>query len=164
MNIRKTRFEDLGALLEIYEEARSFMRNNGNPKQWGDAHPAKAILENDITKGISYVLEDSGAILAVFCFFVGHEPSYDKIEGGAWLNDKPYGVIHRIASSGKVKGSGVFCINWCLEQCGNLRIDTHRDNAPMQSALKKTGFVYCGIINVPTASHTERLAFQKCLI
>lgn len=29
----------------------------------------------------------------------------------------------------------------------HLRIDTHRDNAVMQKAINKAGFVYCGIIH-----------------
>ena len=43
----------------------------------------------------------------------------------------------------------------------NLKIDTHRDNYPMQKSLKKNGFEYCGIIYL--ADGNERLAFQKSI-
>ena len=79
---------------------------------------------------------------------------------GQWLNDKPYGVIHRIASDGKTKGIGSFCVNWVVSQCGNVRIDTHRDNVVMQNMLKKNGFQYCGIIHIENGE--ERLAYQRC--
>lgn len=44
---------------------------------------------------------------------------------------------------------------------GNVRIDTHRDNQPMQALLKKCGFAYCGRIFL--ADGSERIAFQKTL-
>ena len=48
---------------------------------------------------------------------------------------------------------------WAFGQCGNLKIDTHRDNVVMQNMLKKNGFQSCGIIHVQDGS--ERLAYQK---
>jgi hypothetical protein len=32
---------------------------------------------------------------------IGKDPTYAVIENGNWLNDEPYGVIHRIASNGR---------------------------------------------------------------
>ena len=81
------------------------------------------------------------------------------IQDGAWLNDKPYGTVHRITSQNKRKGAASFCIDWCFAKCPNLRMDTHRDNLPMQSFLKKKGFKPCGVIQVEDGS--ERIAFQK---
>jgi len=67
--------------------------------------------------------------------------------------------VHRIATGGARKGAGAFCLNWCLDQCGNLRIDTHRDNRPMRALLAKLGFVYCGVIYVEDG--TPRLAYYR---
>lgn len=64
-----------------------------------------------------------------------------------------------IAADGSTKGAGAFCLQWALAQCGNIRIDTHRDNRPMQGLLAKLGFSYCGTITI--ADGTERIAFQK---
>ena len=36
MEIRKTEQEDLDQVLALYEEARRFMRDHGNPDQWGN--------------------------------------------------------------------------------------------------------------------------------
>ena len=48
---------------------------------------------------------------------------------GNWLNDAPYGVVHRIASDGTVKGAASFCLSLrAFSQCHNLKIDTHQDN------------------------------------
>ena len=83
---------------------------------------------------------------------------YQVIEG-AWLNEEPYGVVHRITSDGTVKGAASACLTWAFGQCGNLKIDTHRANVVMQNMLKKNGFQSCGIIHVQDGS--ERLAYQK---
>ena len=43
----------------------------------------------------------------------------------------------------------------------SIRVDTHRDNLPMQRMLQKNGFIYCGIIYL--ADGKERFAFEKPL-
>ena len=159
MLIRKSTTADLAKIGEIYENAKKFMRETGNPNQWTAAHPNIDTARNDIEKGIGYVAEENGEILAVFMLSQGKDPTYAKIYDGAWLSDAPYGVIHRIAVAEQGRGIIDFCINECFAKCGNLRIDTHRDNLPMQRALLKRGFVYCGIIYLENGD--ERLAYQK---
>ena len=55
--IRPAVLADLPHILEIYAEARAFMRRTGNPNQWFDTHPAKEILLDDISKRQLYVSE-----------------------------------------------------------------------------------------------------------
>ena len=88
------------------------------------------------------------------------EPTYAVIENGTWENDHPYGVIHRLAGEGSVKGIGTYCINWCYEQCHHLRVDTHPDNQVVQRLLIKLGFKRCGIIHV-VQDNMPRIAFEK---
>lgn len=101
---------------------------------------------------------EDGTPLAVFCFTVGEEPAYRKIYDGAWLNEEPYAVIHRLGVSSHRGGVCSFCIQWCYAQHPNLRVDTHRVNRPMQGCLKKNGFTCCGIVYL--ADGSERLAYQ----
>ena len=56
------------------------------------------------------------------------------------------------------RGVAATCISWCLEKCGNIRIDTHRDNKVMQNILQKLGFTCCGVIYLENGA--ERLAYQ----
>ena len=158
MLIRKTEAADLDAVMAVYAHARDFMCESGNVSQWQDGYPTRDIIESDIKNGESFVCLQDGKISAVFMLSGVPDPTYDIIKG-AWLNHEPYGVIHRIARTGDAKGAGAFCINWCLEKTGNIRIDTHKDNAPMLKLLERLGFVYCGIIWL--AYGDERLAFQK---
>jgi hypothetical protein len=159
MQIRKTTLEDLKEVMEIYAHARSFMAQTGNPTQWGDGYPSEALIREDIRRGISYVGEADGRIEAVFVYFKGEDPTYNYIENGSWKNEAPYGVIHRIASRGTVKGSGSQCLQWGFAQCGNLKIDTHDDNVVMQHVLEKNGFEKCGRIYLEDGR--PRLAYQK---
>lgn len=151
-------------MMEIYQYAREMMAAQGNPKQWGLTHwPPEALLHQDIAHGNSYVcLDEEGTVIGTFYFVFGPdiEPTYRKITDGCWRDDSPYGVIHRIASDGSVKGVGTYCIEWAFARCGHLRIDTHGDNKGMQNLLKKLGFVHCGTIFVEEDDF-PRLAFEK---
>jgi RimJ/RimL family protein N-acetyltransferase len=162
MDIRKTKNEDIHRIMEIYEKARKYMRLNGNPTQWPDGYPSLELIKNDIKRTNSYVCVEKDEIIGTFYFGIEIENTYLKIYGGKWLNDDQYGVIHRIAVDGHQKGIASYCIDWCYEKTKNIRIDTHRDNIPMQKVLTKNGFEYCGIIYLENGD--ERIAFQKCVV
>ena len=96
--------------------------------------------------------------VGTFTLIVGEEPNYQRIENGAWHSDKPYGTIHRMASSGAAKGIAKACFAFCCEQIDYLRIDTHRENLTMQAAIQQFGFRKCGTIFVENG--TERIAYD----
>lgn len=159
MEIRIAKTSDLENIMEIYDTARRFMRVNGNPTQWAGGYPQKQVILQDIEENICHVVEHNGEAVGVFAFFIGKDKTYEKIDG-KWLDDSsPYGVIHRVASNSKAKGVFNEAVNFCLKKIKNLRIDTHRDNIVMQNAVKKNGFVRCGIII--THDGTERIAYQR---
>ena len=164
MEIRHATKQDFDRIMEIYSFARKFMAEHGNPNQWGPTcWPPEDLIHEDIRRGDSYVcLDDEGRVVGTFYYICGKdiEPTYRKIDDGDWLDDSPYGVVHRVAGDGSVKGIGSFCVNWAFEQCGHLRIDTHGDNIVMQNMLKKLGFTHCGTIYVHE-DNNPRLAFEK---
>ena len=163
MEIRKSTEQDFDRMIEIFARAREFMADHGNPRQWGSLNwPPEALIRSDITEGNSYVCIHEGRVVGTFFYIFGRdiEPSYNHILDGEWLDDSPYGVIHRIAGDGSVKGIGSFCINWVLSQCGHARIDTHGDNTVMQGLLQKLGFERRGIIHVREDSD-PRIAYEK---
>ena len=162
MEIRHSRIEDLDRIMEIYARAREFMAKAGNPHQWGDTGwPPESLIREDIGHKNSYVCLEEGRICAVFFFLAEtDDPTYRRIYEGAWKNPAPYGVVHRVASSGEVRGAGAYCIEWAFRQCGHLRMDTHGDNTVMQKLLTKLGFSYCGIIYVEE-DEWPRLAYER---
>ena len=163
MDIRNSTEADFRRIMEIYEYARRFMAENGNPNQWGPTNwPPEEVINSDIAAGDSYVCICEDKIVGTFFFTQGIdiEPTYHTIEDGTWLDDSPYGVIHRLAGDGSTKGIGSFCIEWAFRQCHHLRMDTHGDNLVMQNLLKKSGFVHCGTIYVVEDSY-PRLAYER---
>lgn len=161
IQIRKTDITEIDTLMDIFEQGKRIMRKDGNMKQWTNGYPTIEIINKDIENGNSYVcIDEQQHIIGTFAFIKGDDPTYTHIYEGAWTDDtRPYGVIHRLASTEDSKGVATACLQWCYEQIPNLRADTHRDNHILQYILKKHGFQYCGIIYLLNGD--ERLAFQK---
>lgn len=159
MNIKKATPEELPKIMQIYADARAYMRESGNPDQWGEDYPPVSLIQEDVQAGNCHVCVENGDIVGVFYFAKGEDPTYVRIYEGAWLNDRPYAVIHRIAVAKHQRGVASYCFDYCFSQCANLKIDTHRNNIPMQRSLAKNGFVRCGIIYLENGE--ERLAYQK---
>lgn len=159
MEIRKSTLSDFNEISNLYEQAREFMKTHGNPNQWGSSYPEACIIKEDIEKGRSYVCIDEDKVVGTFMYEEGADETYANIHQGKWLNDAPYAVIHRITASTEKRGVATFCLEWCFKKFKNLKIDTHKDNIPMQNLLKKNGFTECGIIYLKNGA--ERIAFQK---
>lgn len=158
LKIRSTTNNDLKEIERIFEYARQTMRDNGNPTQWGNDRPDINLVENDIENNNSYmVIDENDKAVGTFACIPGIEPTYLDIDG-AWLNDKEYVTIHRIASDGTVSGVFDCAIEFAKSFNKDIRIDTHKNNSIMLHLIRKAGFKECGIIIVDDG--TERLAFQ----
>ena len=158
MNIRQTRMEDLPTLRLIFQNARRFMAEHGNPTQWGNAAPDESLVLEDIRLGHSWVCEEDGHLYATFALVPGEDPTYAVIRG-AWKNDRPYATLHRIASTGERSGMMDEIVRFAFARYPNLRGDTHHDNLPMQKAFERNGFEECGVIWVKDG--TPRIAYCK---
>lgn len=157
MLIRKSTFADLDEIMRVYAAAKQFMDANGNPTQWIDGYPVRAMVEEDIRQGVGYVCEENG-IHGAFAFIAGDDPTYHYIEDGAWLNDEPYSTIHRVGSDGVCSGIVSAVVAYCKSVTPSLRIDTHHNNHVMQHLIEKNGFQRCGVIYVDDGS--PRIAYQ----
>lgn len=155
--VRLTGSADLDAVMRIYDEARARMRKSGNMTQWVNGYPSRDVIIKDVAEGNSYVVEKNGRVVGVFTFIVGKDPTYSVIEG-RWMNDNPYGTIHRIASADGSSGIADACLEFCKTKNVDIRVDTHADNHPMLGWIVSRGFAYCGIIHV--SDGTPRKAFQ----
>lgn len=156
--VRPTTLADLPRLLKIFAHARHFMTQAGNPNQWDENYPSEELLTEDINSGDSYVVVHNGQIEATFVLRGGTDPTYSTIYEGTWLSNRPYATIHRIASTGAVKGIFRIAMQLALRHHESIRIDTHQDNKPMQGAILKEGFHRCGLIHCWNGD--ERVAFQ----
>ena len=160
-DIRPSAAADIPRMLEIFQIAKTHMRAEGNLRQWKDYPKAEQLLA-DIEKQQSYVMLEDGEIVASFVFMLGEEPTYAYIEDGAWLNNEPYGTIHRIAGDGRHHGILRAAVDFGRRYVSNIRLDTHERNISMKNAAEKLGFFRCGTIYVSDANsdHEPRVAYQ----
>lgn len=167
LDIRKAEMSDLDRVMRVYEIAKKIMVSEGNTSQWQEGYPSRELLKEDIEKEQCFVCIDSNnyyeneedAIIGVFVL-TGAEESYENIYDGEWLDDEPYRIVHRVGSTGDVKGVGQYSIEWSVENYENIKIDTHEDNIPMQNLLDKLNFKRCGYIT-SEVDGTPRIAYQK---
>ena len=155
--IRPGKANDFNRVMEIYSFARNFMKNTGNPNQWGNNFPPEDLIREDIACERLFVFDENGVIHGSFAFILGNDPTYAHIDG-AWLSDAPYGTIHRIAGDGDRSGILTEAVDFCRQRISHLRIDTHEDNKIMQHLIEKNGFRQCGVIYIEDG--TPRIAYE----
>ena len=150
----------MAEIMKVMDAAKGIMRSSGNMHQWTDGYPSEAVILSDMEKSGGFVIEDEGKVVGYFAFLPSPEPTYSKIYEGNWLdNERPYHVVHRIASFPDVHNVFSDIMDYCFAADRNIRIDTHRNNTIMLYVIEKYGFTYCGIIYL--ASGDERLAYQR---
>ena len=158
--IQQATIADLPTILNLRDQAREIMRSYGNTFQWPDGYPREEMFVKDIEQGYSYVMmDDSGEIVGTFALIPGPDITYKVIYDGQWLDDEPYYVIHRIASTPNSHGVLDAVLDYCESTAPNIRIDTHEANIIMRKGLEKHEYQYCGIIH--RLNGDERWAFQK---
>ncbi len=157
--------EDLDQMMAMVDQAKASFKARGID-QWQKGEPDREGLAAGAAKGQIRVLEEDGRVIGMITLLEGRDPSYAKIDG-AWLNDRPYVGFHRVCVAEDLKGRGIAARLFSESEAysrslgyDDIRIDTHRNNIPMQKMLEKNGFSRCGIIFVEDG--TERIAFQKC--
>jgi GNAT superfamily N-acetyltransferase len=165
MELRKALLDDIPKIMMIIKDAQAFLKQQGID-QWQNNYPNLETITSDIQRDYGYVLLVDNRILAYGAIIKGIEPTYAMIEAGAWLNNDPYVVVHRLAVDSAHRGQKIAsCFiaetiklskKWSVY---NLRIDTHKDNVIMQKMIMNNEFSYCGIIYL--ASGDQRLAYQK---
>lgn len=159
--IRRAKLEELNKIMIVIEEAKIRMTNLGLT-QWQSNYPNKEIIKEDILGGNLFIYLIDKEIVGTMSVF-DYEETYDNIEG-KWLNVEPYKVIHRIAVSNNSYNKGIageMLIFLLKEFKKDLKIDTHKDNIPMQRLLKRLGFEYCGTTLVGDPIDPLRDCFQK---
>ncbi|ERK29388.1 GNAT family N-acetyltransferase [Clostridium intestinale] len=165
LNFRKTVESDVNNVMGVIKQAQDYFKERGI-NQWQNNYPNSDTINNDITKGHSYVLLKDEDIVATVAVSFDGESTYNNIYDGKWLTNDKYAVIHRIAVDNTYKGLGLsseiikrieeLCV---INNVHSIKVDTHRENLSMQRLLKKNNFEYCGIIYLLDGN--ERIAFEK---
>lgn len=156
--VRPATAEDLPQLAALYASARAFMRKNGNPNQWGETQPDLCRIRQDIADGQLFAVTEQGRLCGAFALVSGDDPTYCEIVG-RWPSSRPYAALHRVVSDGSARGVFAAALSFAAARHSELRVDTHADNRPMQRAILRAGFRFCGVIHV--ADGSARLAYQR---
>ena len=165
MQIRKAIPADADSIMHIFRQAQASLQRQG-VNQWQNGYPNPEIVDRDIASGNGLVCIMNSLVCAAFVLSFDYEDTYDSIYEGHWLSTGQSGVLHRMAIGDAYKGQGLgtamisHAKQICLSrEIHSIKVDTHRDNIPMQKLLGKNRFRYCGIIYL--ADGQERLAFEK---
>ena len=157
--------KDLPAITEILKMAVKRMLEQGK-QQWNENYPNETHIQADIENGTGYMLDLNGKVVAYGAVVFDGEPAYSYITG-AWLADRPYVVVHRLAVSQQQERRGLGrdflkAVEHLALSRGvdAFRVDTNYDNYAMLHLLEKSGFSYCGEIYYEKGS---RKAFEKLL-
>ena len=170
MEFIKAEAKHIDIILAMAEQATAQLKRLG-VDQWQRGYPNREAWLKDIEKGAAWLAVEEGKVLGTMSFFTEPEEAYAKIEG-AWLADAPYASLHRVCVADESKGRGVagklFEHGFTLARehgAASVRIDTHRDNVPMNRAISKAGFTYCGVIRLIGGEENgnERVAFELLL-
>ena len=163
--------EDVDRIMEIVAYARRSLRAL-NVDQWQGDYPDRATFEGDIERGELYKLMHGDDLAGFFMLSDREEPTYADITDGKWSSDAPYCVMHRSAIAEEYRGSGmsgylIKCVEELTRSHGRryVRIDTHRNNKPMQKLLRSSGYRYRGniLITGEPGHDPHRQAFEKIL-
>lgn len=165
--IRQAHPSDLSCIRQIIRAAKTLLQSR-HIDQWQDGYPDVTVLQDDIARGKGYVLETDHTIHGYFALSFEDELPYQHIENGSWLIEGPYSVLHRLALTETLRGTGAadriieFWEQQTIAQLVySLRADTHPQNLPVRHLLQQHGFKDCGIIYVRAGQ--ARHAFEKVL-
>jgi GNAT superfamily N-acetyltransferase len=135
--------------------------------QWQGKEPSRETIENDILHQRFFLLfadhqPCGGAAL------MNHEPAYDHLLEGRWLNQDSYMVVHRLFIAPAYQGRHLskMLLDQLEQQAqqklfNNLRLDTHALNQPMRGLLTRQHYHQVGKAWLPHAG--ERLVYHKVL-
>lgn len=185
---------DQSRILEIIRQAQRRMAAAGSD-QWQDGYPAPENIAADLARGYGHVIcraaatedrtteaaispaehsadvtpqaADAQEVIAYGAVVFDGEPAYEALEGGRWLSDRPYVVVHRLAVADEALGCGIGTeffhrVERLARRQGvtSFRVDTNFDNRRMLRLLAREGFTRCGKVHYRSG---EREAFEKLL-
>ena len=165
-NFRKATGIEIPKIWEIIQQA-IVRRKNDESQQWQDGYPNENVIEQDIAKGIGYVLTDDETIVGYTAILINDEPAYNDLKGN-WLTNGDFVVVHRLAISEEYIGKGLaqkifLCTEYIATENNifSIKVDTNFDNIPMLKIFEKLGYTYCGEVSFRGSA---RKAFEKELL
>jgi GNAT superfamily N-acetyltransferase len=164
-NFIKANTIDSGPIWEILKDAILRRKKDGS-NQWQDGYPNPESVQNDIEKGVGFVLTENETIIGYCAILINDEQEYAKILG-KWLTNVDFVVFHRVAIAETHLGKGMAKLLFTFieefakdNNINSIKADTNFDNGAMLSLFDKSGYVYCGEVHF---RGSPRKAYEKVL-
>ena len=164
-NYRKATIDEITPIWKILQDAILRRKKDGS-NQWQDGYPNPESVQNDIEKGIGFVLTENDSIIGYSAVLINDEPEYANING-KWVTNRDFVVFHRVAIVETHLGKGMakllfkYIEAFALENnIYSVKADTNFDNGAMLSLFEKLGYVYCGEVHF---RGSPRKAYEKVL-
>ena len=153
--IHRIGMDDIPYVMNITNQAKNLLKKNGS-LQWQQGYPNEDAFTEDIKNNSLYGIYEDNKLNAFGAFVYGKDLNYVEIDG-KWdipANDKDM-AIHRVAVGENNHGKkfGLKMLKYGIEYakklgCLTVKVDTHKNNIPMQKSILKSGFTYRGVIKI----------------
>lgn len=167
MEFRLAKEVDREKIEKIYEDGSLKLKSLGINQWQGNEKPNLNNFSNLNENKIIYVLEDKEIIVSTLIIY-DKDQDYENNLVGTWNSPKPYVALHRIATlnGARKKGYGRKIIEFAEAYARennfkSIRIDTHRENKPMQNLLSSMEYNFVGLVFLD--GKRERFAYEKVL-
>ena len=157
LKIEKGTLSEINQLFQIYLNGKNDLEKNGI-YQWTDNYPTREIIENDLKKGVLFVLKNSKEIIGAINISEEQEPEYETIN---WkFDNSKVLVIHRLVIDPKYHGKGNarklmdFAENFAVENnYSSIRLDAYSQNKRVIDFYEKRKYFNRGNVNFPDRKH-----------
>jgi len=153
--IHRIEKDDMQRIMKITNDAKYLLKQNGS-LQWQQGYPNEDTFINDINNKSLYGIYENNNLMAYGAYILGKDINYVEIDG-KWdipANEKDL-AIHRVAVDCNCHGKkyGIKILKYGIIYakklgCLTVKVDTHKNNIPMQKCINHSGFVYKGIVKI----------------
>ena len=153
--IHRIEKDDMQRIMKITNDAKYLLKQNGS-LQWQQGYPNEDTFIDDINNKSLYGIYENNNLMAYGAYILGKDINYVEIDG-KWdipANEKDL-AIHRVAVDCNCHGKkyGIKILKYGIIYakklgCLTVKVDTHKNNIPMQKCINKSGFVYKGIVKI----------------
>ncbi len=160
LKIEKGKLTEVDELFQIYLNGKSELEKNGI-YQWTDSYPTRSIIENDLEKGVLFVLRNDKVIIGAINISEEQEPEYETIN---WeFDNSKILVIHRLVIDPKYQGKGYarklmdFAEIFASENnYSSIRLDAYCQNKRAIDFYEKRRYFIRGNVNFPKREYPFR--------
>jgi ribosomal protein S18 acetylase RimI-like enzyme len=144
---------EINELFQIYLNGKNDLEKNGI-YQWTDNYPNRLIIENDLKRGVLFVLKKNKELVGAINISEDQETEYQTVE---WkFNDSKVLVIHRLVIDPKYKRKGYakilmdFAEEFAKENYySSIRLDAYSQNKIVLELYNKRKYIVRGEVNFP---------------